>query len=359
MTNSPTNTRLLFIRLRLPFLLILITFLLAGCGINTEPIDVNTPGFFNHYIVYPFSFLIKYFASIFNDSFGVSIIIMTILLRTVLMPLMLKQTKNQMFMREKMSVIQPEMESLKNQYKDKKSKEDQQSMQKEILALYQKHQYNPINSIGCLPVLIQFPFLIGFYYAIMRTPEIANSSFLWFNLGERDVILPLIAAGVYSLQFQLSQRTMQQSAIAGQGIDMQKQMKVIGYLLPIMMGVFSFAVAAALPLYWTVGGLFLIFQSQLGKKLYRPKNPILHPISELNDPQPEGGTISDDVVAELASGEEKAENTNHEEKKIIESSHENSDKEELNEEEDERFLFFPECLEKNQSKRKKSESDGS
>ncbi|WP_370622093.1 membrane protein insertase YidC [Bacillus sp. JCM 19034] len=135
---------------------------------------------------------------------------------------MLKQSKNQLAMREKMNVIQPELKELQEKYKDKKSPEEQQQYQKEMLELYTKHQFNPIASMGCLPMLIQFPILIGLYYAIMRTPEIAEHSFLWFNLGETDMVLPLLAAFVYFVQFKVSQI----------GIDtkQQKQLAIIGYI---------------------------------------------------------------------------------------------------------------------------------
>ncbi|RKL68160.1 OxaA precursor [Salipaludibacillus neizhouensis] len=256
----------------LPLLVVGILLLtLSGCGVNTEPINSDTPGIFNKIVVYPFSFLLHFFATIFQGSYGLSIILMTVLLRTALMPLMLKQYKNKIFMKDKMAIIHPEMTELKDRYKEKQSKEDKQEMQKEIIKLYEKHQFNPMASFGCLPVLIQLPFLIGFYYAIIRTPEIAGSSFLWFNLGERDAILPLIAAAIYSVQFQFSRKEMKDSKLVGQGGEMQQQMKIIGYILPIMMGVFSFAVAAALPLYWSIGGIFLIFQSQLARYLYKPK----------------------------------------------------------------------------------------
>ncbi|MFP3490904.1 YidC/Oxa1 family membrane protein insertase, partial [Staphylococcus sp. SIMBA_130] len=71
--------------------------------------------------------------------------------------------------------------------------------------LYGKHQVNPLASLGgCLPMIIQFPILIGFYYAILRTPEIAAHSFLWFNLGQSDIILTILAVVIYYFQFKVS-----------------------------------------------------------------------------------------------------------------------------------------------------------
>ncbi|PIB62389.1 OxaA precursor, partial [Pseudomonas sp. 2822-17] len=134
--------------------LVVLMLSLAGCGATNEPIDKDTAGFFNHYVVYPFSFSIKFFAELFNGDYGLSLVLMTLIIRLCLLPLMMKQSKNQIIMREKMSVIQPEMKEIQDKYKDKKDQQSQQNLQKEMMTLYQKHNFNPITSMGCLPMLI-------------------------------------------------------------------------------------------------------------------------------------------------------------------------------------------------------------
>lgn len=62
-------------------------FLLAGCGGDFTPIDESSTGFFNEYIVFPFSLLIKWIAGLFHGSYGLSIIVITIALRLVILPL--------------------------------------------------------------------------------------------------------------------------------------------------------------------------------------------------------------------------------------------------------------------------------
>ncbi|WP_277815844.1 membrane protein insertase YidC [Paenibacillus sp. DMB5] len=135
-----------------------------------------------------------------------------------------------------------------------------------MLQLYQKHQFNPLN-MGCLPMLLQWPITLAFYYAIRRTPEIAAHDFLWFNLGTTDMILPLIAAAVYYVQFRVSQ-----SASAQIQQNQNNQMAFLGWLSPVMMGIFSFQMPAALPLYWAVGGMFIIVQTVILNKLYTKPN---------------------------------------------------------------------------------------
>ncbi|WP_106498248.1 membrane protein insertase YidC [Lentibacillus sp. Marseille-P4043] len=237
---------------------------LTGCqGANGDPISADSPGFFDHYFVYPFSLLIKGLASLLNDNFGVSIIVITLLVRLILMPFMLKQMKSSNQMREKMNVMKPEMDAIKEKYKDKKDKESQMKMQQETMELYQKHQMNPMASLGCLPMIIQVPIFIGLYYAIRRTPEIATHNFLWFNLGQTDMILPFIAAAIYLLQALVSR--------IGMDPNQKKQMALFSFISPIMIFIVSFNFPAALPLYWAVSGLFLVFQTLISKRKYRTK----------------------------------------------------------------------------------------
>ncbi len=228
-------------------------------------------GFFQTYFVYPMTVALHTVASWFGGTFGYSVIIMTIAIRLVLMPLMLKSTKSSMQMKDKMSKAQPEMKKIQEQLKAATTNEQKAKIQQEMMAVYKKYDINPMSSFGgCLPIFIQMPILMGFYYAIMNAPEIAEQSFLWFNLGSPDFILALLAAGVYLLQFKLSLIDMPE--------EQKKQMAIMGYLSPIMMGVFSLTAPAALPLYWTVGGTFLILQTYISKKLYSPQ-PVVQEVT--------------------------------------------------------------------------------
>ncbi|MFD1361227.1 membrane protein insertase YidC [Lentibacillus salinarum] len=240
--------------------LILIIFL-AGCGSIDEPVNADTEGFFNHFFVYNFSLLIKGLASFFNGSYGLSIIVITLMIRLVVMPFMLKQTRSSLEMQDKMKELKPGMDAIKKKYKDHKDRESQMNMQQEMMKLYQKHNVNPLASLaGCLPMLIQMPILIAFYWAIRRTPEIAAHQFLWFDLGQTDIVLTLIAVAIYFIQFKVTQ--------IGLEPQQKKQMAILGLVSPVMIGIISLNAPAALPLYWAVGGLFIIGQTLISKKIY-------------------------------------------------------------------------------------------
>lgn len=222
-------------------------------------------GFFHNYFVEPFTSLILWTAQIFNNNYGIAIILVTLIVRLVLLPLMLKQYKTQAHMKEKMDILKPEMEGIQKKIKATKDPVEQQKLQREMMALYQKHGVNPLN-VGCLPMLIQMPILMAFYYAIRGSHEIATHSFLWFSLGKPDIWITALAGIVYYFQFKVSQSTMPAAQ--------QQQMKFMGLVSPIMIVFVSLNAPAALPLYWVVGGTFLIFQTYLGRKIYQKPNPI-------------------------------------------------------------------------------------
>lgn len=247
----------MFRKIKLPIIFASILFILSGC--SQQPGQNNT-GFFHQYIVEPFSYLIHFFAELSNGSYGIAIILITLLIRIILSPFMIRQYKNQQIMKGKMEIIKPEMDAIQKRIKEEKDPVKQREIQQEMIKLYQKHNFNPLN-MGCLPLIIQMPILMGLYYAIRGSHEIATHSFLWFNLGQPDLIMTALAGIIYYLQFVVSQRTL--------SAEQQKQMKFMGLLSPIMIVVISFSSPAALPLYWSVGGLLLIGQTYLSQKLYK------------------------------------------------------------------------------------------
>lgn len=247
-------------KLGLISLLSLTMLVLAGC----ESIE-NQTGFFYSTFVKPMEFLITFFGDDpFNAGYGGAIIIITTLIRLVLMPFMIKNYKNQQGMKVKMDKLKPEMDDIQKKLKQAKTKEEQMVLQQEMMGLYKKHGVNPLN-MGCLPMIIQMPIIMGLYYAILYSDEIKGHDFLWFKLGEPDIAMTLIAGAVYFFQAQVSLWTVP--------AQQQKQMKIMMYISPIMIMVISFTSMAALPLYWSVSGALLILQTVIGRKLYPPIVP--------------------------------------------------------------------------------------
>lgn len=227
---------------------------LSGCSAVE-----NEEGFFYSIFVKPFAFSLDYLGNLFNGSYGLAIVVITIVIRLVLMPFMLRTYKRQQGMKVKMDRMRPEMEDIQKRLKETKDKEEQMKVQQEMMGLYKKHQVNPLN-MGCLPVVIQMPIIMGLYFAILYSPDVKSHEFLWFNLGSPDILMTLIAGAVYFFQARVSLWTMPE--------QQKKQMKIMVYISPIMIMFISFTSMAALPVYWTVGGILLIIQTFIGRKFY-------------------------------------------------------------------------------------------
>ncbi|GGE83206.1 YidC family membrane integrase SpoIIIJ [Priestia taiwanensis] len=238
-------------RLALLVTLMTVVFLVSGCTDVSTPITSESEGIWNEYFVYPLSWLITTIAESLGGLYGLSIVIVTLIVRFALLPLMIKQTKST----KAMQAINPEIQKLKEKYSSKDAA-TQQKLQQETMLLFQKNGVNPL--AGCLPILVQMPIFIGFYHAIMRTTEISKHSFLWFDLGDKDpfYILPVIVVLTQYLSLKIS--------MVGPAAD-NPQMKIMLYVMPILIFVFSLNVPSALTLYWVIGNVFTIFQTLLIK----------------------------------------------------------------------------------------------
>ncbi|GAB3054034.1 YidC family membrane integrase SpoIIIJ [Virgibacillus ainsalahensis] len=232
--------------------------ILSGCMQIEEPITSESEGIWNTIFVYPLSWVIINIAEIFSENYGLSIIVVTLLIRTLLMPLNVKQLKSSKAMQE----IQPQLKEIQKKYSSKDQK-TQQKLQQETMELFQKNGVNPL--AGCLPILVQMPILIAMYHAIMRTGEISTHSFLWFELGSPDpfFILPILTAGFTFLQQKLMMST---NTSMKDNPQMALQMQVMLYIMPVMIGVFAVFFPSALALYWVTGNIFMVIQTLLINK---------------------------------------------------------------------------------------------
>ncbi|MFD1954661.1 YidC/Oxa1 family membrane protein insertase [Paenibacillus thailandensis] len=221
---------------------------LAGCG---APVDhtatteqLRTEGnFWEKNVVYYFALTLDKFAEWMGGEYGLAILLLTIVVRTIILPLTIKQYKSS----KAMQAIQPEIMKVREKYKD-----NPQKMQEEMMKLYQTHQVNPM--AGCLPLIVQMPIFIALYNAIYWNPDIRDHSFLWLKLGEKDptYILPIIAAITTFVQSKMMQKT-QTQPMPGMGAML--------LIMPVMIFVMAINFPAALPLYWVFSNLYTIVQN--------------------------------------------------------------------------------------------------
>ena len=182
-------------------------------------------------------------------SYALAIIMMTVLIKVALYPLTVKQMRSM----SNMKAIQPEMDKIKNKYKNNENKE---KMNKEVMDLYKKYNVNP--AAGCLPLFIQMPILIGLFTALreFQFVNIEHAQFFWIdNLANPDpyIILPILVAVASFAQTKLSSPA---AGGAGQNI-------VLTYFMPLFIGYVSIKFPAGLCLYWVFFNGLGVFQQML------------------------------------------------------------------------------------------------
>lgn len=175
--------------------LLLAVMVLSACGSNSVTYtteDMKTSGsFWQRNVVYYFSLALDTFAQWFNGEYGLAVLVMVIIVRTIILPLSIKQVRSS----KAMQAIQPELAKIKEKYKDNPEKQQQETMR-----LFQENKVNPM--AGCLPLIVQMPVFIALYNSIIHNKYLYEHSFLWLQLGKPDhtFILPLLAAATTFLQ---------------------------------------------------------------------------------------------------------------------------------------------------------------
>jgi YidC/Oxa1 family membrane protein insertase len=207
-----------------------------------ENLDLTVDYGFLFFLGKPMYWLLELGNSIFNN-WGLAIIFLTVVLKIATWPLSAKAYVSMGKMRE----LQPKMQQLQEKHGD-----NRQAMSQELMQLYQKEGVNPLG--GCLPMLLQMPFFLAFYWVLIETVELRHSPFfLWIDdLSAMDpyFILPILnGAGMY-----LSQKLTPTPPNAD---PMQAQMMK---LFPLMFAVLFAWFPSGLVLYWLVNMVIQIFQ---------------------------------------------------------------------------------------------------
>jgi YidC/Oxa1 family membrane protein insertase len=209
-------------------------------------------------------FLMKVFHTLF-DSWALSIILVTIVLRVLLYPLnawSLRSTKG-------MQIVGPQIKAIQERYK-----KDPQKSQQEILKVYKEHHVNPFS--GCLPLIIQMPFLIGMFDLLKSAFELRGAAWIpgWINdLSAPDVLfswnfsIPLIGNEFHLLPVFLGGiMYLQQNMMSGlpkdpqEWTDQQKQQRQMGTIMTVVMTVMFYQFPSGLNIYWISSMLLGIVQ---------------------------------------------------------------------------------------------------
>lgn len=196
------------------------------------------------FISQPLFYLLKFIHN-FIGNWGVSIIIITFIIRGILFPL----TRAQYRSMAKMKLLQPRLQALKERFGD-----DRQSMSKETMALYRQEKVNPLG--GCLPLVIQMPIFLSLFYMLSGSVELRQAPFcLWIqDLAAPDpyYILPLLMGLMMFLIQKMSPTP----------VTDPLQQKLMMFM-PVIFTVFFLWFPSGLVLYYTVSNLFTLVQQRI------------------------------------------------------------------------------------------------
>ncbi len=195
-------------------------------------------------------------------NYGLSVIIISLLIRLIAFPL----TRKTAMQSEIMKKAQPELNRIQKKYEGKQDQESMMKQNQEIMAVYQKYKISPLS--GCLFAFIQLPIFIAFFEAVQRTPVIFEDKFLGLQLGTTPsvgittatafayILLMLIIAGTTFYSFKMN-------ATANMEDPTMKMMPVMMSGMIIITALFM---PSGLGIYWVTSNLFTIVQNILVKR---------------------------------------------------------------------------------------------
>jgi YidC/Oxa1 family membrane protein insertase len=220
---------------------------------STNGVDLRTTldfGFFG-FIGRPLFAWVRWTQQHWTSNWGWTIILVTVLINLALLPLRISQIKSSM----KMQKVAPQMQSIQEKYKKYKLDDPRRSeMQKEIAALYKEHDVNPVG--GCLPVIIQMPFLFAFYTMLKNAIELRHANWLYLSDLSAPDHFHIIPIATITLMFAM-QRMMPAAGMS------KEQQRMMNMMTPVMIGLFTWSVASGLGLYIITGTVVQIVQQMI------------------------------------------------------------------------------------------------
>ena len=198
-------------------------------------------------------------------NYGWSIVLLTVVINILLFPLKIKSLRSSM----KMQKLQPQIKAIQERYKHLKMKDARkQEMSRETMALYKKHGVNPLG--GCLPMLLQLPFFIGFYRVLIASIEMRHAPWIWWvqDLSAPESIpikvLPLLMCGTQFVLQKMSPATSPDPT----------QQKIMMFM-PVMFLFFFWNLSSGLVLYWLTSNV-----AGLAQQWYINRTEMKHLIEE-------------------------------------------------------------------------------
>lgn len=221
--------------------------------------------FWTSVFVKPLAWLIVNIGKLLGNQYGISIIIITILIRLVLFPVTFKSLKTS----ENIKKAQPKLNKIEKKYANKTDQESMMMKSNEMMAVYKEYKINPLS--GCLMGFIQIPLFFAFYEALYRLPILFEGKFLGLHMGMTPLaalgegywyylLLPVLVGVVTYFSFKMNKN-------AGMGnADQAKQMNMMFNIMIVMIFITSFSMSVAIIIYWITNSLLAVIQNVIVKR---------------------------------------------------------------------------------------------
>jgi membrane protein insertase, YidC/Oxa1 family, C-terminal domain len=249
-------------------LVLVLTLVLTGCAQGTTNLHAPTSGpygFIYKWLGIPFQNLILKTAQAVGgtNAYAWGIMIISFVVRLILVPLSLNQQYKSTTQQEKMRAIQPQLKLIQEAQKKAKGPDAQQKISSLMMQVYKANNLSLTGGMGCLPLLLQMPILIGIYQAVQYSKNIGAATFLSIPLGKPSLIIAIVATVFYLVQGWMSLQIVPQ--------EQRKQMQTMLLMSPMMTFFISMISTAALALYFLVGGVVVVIQQIITNYVVTPK----------------------------------------------------------------------------------------
>lgn len=220
-------------------------------------------GLWTSLFIKPLAFIILKLGELVK-SYGISIMILGVLIRAIMIPLTKKSTN----MSKNMNMAKPELDRLEKKYANKTDQMSMNMKAQEMMMIYKKYDISPFS--GCLFAFLQIPIFFAFLEAIQRLPVIFEEKLWIFNLGTTPSealksgnywYLLLVVLIILATYFSFKNANM-----ASMDEAQAKQMKSMNTFMVVFIGFISFSLPAAIALYWIVSNAFTIIQNLIMNK---------------------------------------------------------------------------------------------
>ncbi|AMV61370.1 Inner membrane protein translocase component YidC, OxaA protein [Pediococcus damnosus] len=241
-----------------------LALLLTGCVQRTK---AGKPyGAIYDYLAVPTQHVMSWLTGMLGGSYGWAIIAVTFIVRMILLPMMINQSRKATVQQEKMAFVKPQMTAIQERQQNATTNEEKAAASQQMMSLYRDNGISMTGGIGCLPILIQLPVFAALYAAIQYSPALSSgahgSMFMGVSLGKPSIFLAALSFLVYLLQGWLG--------TLGIPAEQKKSMMSMMIVSPLMIFFVSFRAPAGLGLYFFVGGIFACIQTLI-IYFYRPR----------------------------------------------------------------------------------------